>query len=249
MLNMLCASFAENIQLCLIVVVIGIGMVFIILAMLIGVVQLLKYVNDGLNVWDDMMYYVRKKKAEKKVIVNSLKEHKASDIADIKIAKSDKKITKEDAKAQIIARKEKYQEDKALSLNIIAEIKSKYAEAKLVNVDTSSKISAMKQAEKAEFNTAMSTVSSPGAKAELKTARISKLDAMSKEIKSMRAAAKAAMNAIIEASEVDDSEMEVQYTNNDEIIAAITAAIAIVTANESVARKVTFKVRSIKEVR
>ena len=124
--TLLCAekmSFLDKLADAGIVVVIGVVLVFLILAFLIGIIYILRYLNDVLNKWDDKMVVYRGNKAKLKAIKEEYIIDKDNKINDIYIALENGDINDSEAKIKIAKIKEEYNALKP-------EIKAKVAELK-----------------------------------------------------------------------------------------------------------------------
>lgn len=125
--TLLCAekmSFVDKLAEAGIVVLIGVTLVFIILAFLIGIIYILKHFNVAMNKWDDKMATYRSNKAYLKSIKNEYYENKNNKINEIYLLLEKGEIDNAEAKKRIV-------EIKADFLAIKPEIKAKVAEAKL----------------------------------------------------------------------------------------------------------------------
>lgn len=127
--NLLCVekmSFVDKLSEAGTVVLIGIVLVFIILAFLIGIVQTLRYFDRIMNKWDGMMLIYRSNKAKYKAIKTEYIDNRDILINEVYALLTSKEIDESDAKKRIANIKADY-------IALKPEINAKIADAKAEN--------------------------------------------------------------------------------------------------------------------
>lgn len=108
-----------------IVVLIGVGLVFLILLLLIGVVKLLQLLNKALNKWDEKMAVVRANKAEVKALKMSYENDKDEKINKIYLQLEKGEISKNEFKEQLAKAKNEYKAKKPEIDKAVNDLKAK----------------------------------------------------------------------------------------------------------------------------
>lgn len=264
MLNMICitgAELAAKAKEAGIVVLIGVVMVFVILALLIGVVQLLKYLNSWMNVWDAHMIYVRERKGEVKKIKVANSDRFSLELNTINSKKDSGEMTSEQAEKALAVLAADKAKAKLELVKQKRELNIKYDTVFNIVKETNFRVKKLIKAEKEEYKQARSLINGDDKKNQieaLKSARILKKVELDDQIKieEKERDARTALAKVglpVPANENHSGKIladnQLPEVTDGKVIAAITAAITMILSEDGVAKKAAFRVRSIKLVK
>lgn len=235
------ASLGDTMQQGLLVTVMGVCLVFLILAFLIAVITLLKHFNALMNRWDAYMLRVRAMRAEIKALKKTAREERANAIE----ALSDD-LSKADKDKAMLDIKNEYCSKTIANKAAITEIHANFDAVSKIEKERRAAISAVKAEARKAIKTAKNGVKRNDPK--FVADKLILLDEMNGKIASVNKEFDAKIVAVgvnEDASGVIDCD-----ATDDEITAVIAAVIAYVTSQEnSGEKKAKFRVRSLKEIK
>lgn len=223
----------------LLVTVIGVLLVFVILALLIYLAKLLKQFNSLMDLWDSYMLRYRALRGEIKSTKRKTREIRAK--ARLELANCDK--AERDKRCELI--ESEFAKSMAENQIYFAQLLAEFDEVTVIDKARRKEIAGVK----AETRAAIRTAKKLADKAESDAKKIIINTDTASRIADINAKYQLKIAAVGNASSATAQPPQGINDCDDELIAVISAAIAIATAQEAQAKKVQFRVRNIREVR